>query len=57
MLPENIEILTTMNISGSPVIQIVIVVSSPSIGLTFIVHLKIISKIEGRICMTITWRN
>ena len=37
-----------MNISGSRVIHIVIVfVSSPSIDLIFIVHLKIISKLKA----------
>ena len=36
-----------MNISGSCVIHIDYVVSSPSIGLTFIVHLKIISKLRA----------
>ena len=40
-------ILTTMNISGSRVMYIVMVVSSSSIGLTFIVHLKIISKLKA----------
>ena len=35
-----------MNISGSCVFHIVIV-SSPSIGQTFIVHLKIISKLKA----------
>ena len=39
---------TTMNISGSRVIHIVIVFfSSSSIGLEFIVHLKIISKLKA----------
>ena len=36
-----------MNISGTCVIHIVVMLSSPSFGLTFIVHLKIISKLKA----------
>ena len=36
-----------MNISGSRVIYSVIVLSSPSVGLAFIVLLKIISKLKA----------
>ena len=47
MLLENIKFLTTMNISGSRVIHVWLYYVFPFISLTFIVHLKIISKLKA----------